>query len=109
MNTETLRTRIGKYRVRRLLGSGGMGRVFLAEDPDIGREVAIKLVTLDNDPQARERFLREAQTMGRLNHPNIVTLLEFGVDRDAPFLVLDFLSGTDLSQWMHQPQTPTSC
>jgi len=91
---------IGKYTVKRLLGSGGMGRVYLAVDPDIGREVAIKLVTLGSDPQASERFLREAQTMGRLNHPNIVTLLEFGVDQQSPFLVLEFLSGEDLSQWM---------
>lgn len=97
-------TQIGKYRVLRLLGSGGMGRVYLAEDPDIGRQVAIKRVTLGADPQARERFIREAQTMGRLNHPNIVTLLEYGVDGDTPFLVLEFLSGEDLSQWMLRPQ-----
>lgn len=105
MNSETLPAQIGKYWVKRLLGSGGMGRVFLAVDPDIGREVAIKLVTLGKDPQANERFLREAQTMGRLNHPNIVTLLEFGVDQQNPFLVLEFLSGEDLSQWMHRPQS----
>lgn len=97
-------TQIGKYRVLRLLGSGGMGRVYLAQDPDIGRQVAIKRVTLGADPQARERFIREAQTMGRLNHPNIVTLLEYGVDADTPFLVLEFLSGEDLSQWMLRPQ-----
>ncbi|MGE4073090.1 MAG: serine/threonine protein kinase [Lysobacterales bacterium] len=105
MNTDTHPKQIGKYWVKRLLGTGGMGRVFLAVDPDIGREVAIKLVTLGRDPQANERFLREAQTMGRLNHPNIVTLLEFGVDQQSPFLVLEFLSGEDLSQWMHRPQT----
>lgn len=105
MNIETLPAHIGKYRVKRLLGSGGMGHVFLAVDPDIGREVAIKLVTLGKDPQAKERFLREAQTMGRLNHPNIVTLLEFGVDQQSPFLVLEFLSGEDLSQWMRKPQS----
>lgn len=105
VNSETLPAQIGKYWVKRLLGSGGMGRVFLAVDPDIGREVAIKLVTLGKDPQANERFLREAQTMGRLNHPNIVTLLEFGVDQQNPFLVLEFLSGEDLSQWMHRPQS----
>jgi eukaryotic-like serine/threonine-protein kinase len=104
VNAEALPAQIGKYWVKRLLGSGGMGRVFLAVDPDIGREVAIKLVTLGKDPQANERFLREAQTMGRMNHPNIVTLLEFGVDQQTPFLVLEFLSGEDLSQWMHRAQ-----
>jgi serine/threonine protein kinase len=97
--------RIGKYRVLRLLGAGGMGRVYLAVDPDIGREVAIKQVTLSADPLARQRFLREAQTMGRLNHPNIVTLLEFGVDAEAPFLVLELLSGEDGGTWMMRPHT----
>lgn len=105
MNAAPLPTQIGKYRVKRLLGAGGMGRVFLASDPDIGRDVAIKLVTLGSDPQAGERFLREAQTMGRMNHPNIATLLEFGVDQGTPFLVLEFLSGEDLSQWMLRPHT----
>lgn len=105
MNSGGQPAQIGKYWVKRLLGTGGMGRVFLAVDPDIGREVAIKLVTLGCDPQASERFLREAQTMGRLNHPNIVTLLEFGVDQQSPFLVLEFLSGEDLSQWMLRPHT----
>jgi serine/threonine-protein kinase len=105
VNSGALPAQIGKYWVKRLLGTGGMGRVFLALDPDIGREVAIKLVTLGSDPQASERFLREAQTMGRLNHPNIVTLLEFGVDQQSPFLVLEFLSGEDLSQWMLRPHT----
>lgn len=97
--------RIGKYQVQRLLGSGGMGRVYLATDPDIGRQVAIKQVTLATDPQARERFVREAQTMGRLNHPNITTLLEFSADGDAPFLVLELLSGEDLTQWLHRPHS----
>ena len=105
MNSAALPAQIGKYWVKKLLGTGGMGRVFLAVDPDIGREVAIKLVTLGSDPQANERFLREAQTMGRMNHPNIVTLLEFGVDQQSPFLVLEFLSGEDLSQWMLRPHT----
>lgn len=97
--------RIGKYQVRRLLGSGGMGRVYLAVDPDIGREVAIKQVTLSADPQARERFVREAQTMGRLNHPNITTLLEFSADAAAPFLVLELLTGEDLTQWLCRPHS----
>lgn len=91
---------IGKYRIQRLLGSGGMGRVYAAIDPDIGRTVAIKQITLSADPQARVRFVTEARTMGRLNHPNITTLLEFNAEAEPPFLVLEFLSGTDLSQWL---------
>lgn len=95
--------RIGKYLIRRLLGSGGMGRVYEALDPDIDRPVAIKQITLAADPQARERFVSEARTMGRLNHPNITTLLEFNADAEPPFLVLELLSGEDLSQWMLRP------
>jgi serine/threonine-protein kinase len=96
---------IGKYRIERLLGSGGMGKVFLGIDPDIGRQVAIKIVSLDSGTDARERFLREARTMGRLNHPNIVTLLEFGVEGDTPYLVLEYLGGHDLSEWIREPHT----
>jgi len=96
---------IGKYRIIRLLGSGGMGRVYLGIDPDIGREVAIKVIQLDRaaGDGARERFLREARAMGRLNHPNIVTLLEYGVEADTPYLVLEFLQGEDLSEWLQRP------
>lgn len=97
--------RIGKYQVQRLLGSGGMGRVYQALDPDIGRAVAIKQITLAADPQARERFVSEARTMGRLNHPNITTLLEFNAEAEPPFLVLELLSGEDLSQWLLRPHT----
>lgn len=96
---------IGKYRIERLLGSGGMGKVFLGIDPDIGRQVAIKIVSLDSGSDARERFLREARTMGRLNHPNIVTLLEFGVEGDTPYLVLEYLGGQDLSEWIRESHT----
>lgn len=96
---------IGKYRIERLLGSGGMGKVFLGIDPDIGRQVAIKIVSLDSGSDARERFLREARTMGRLNHPNIVTLLEFGVEGETPYLVLEYLGGQDLSEWIREPHT----
>jgi len=70
---------MGKYLVHSLLGSGGMGCVYLAEDPDIGRRVAIKIVMIGADADSRERFRREAQTLGRLNHPNIVTLLNTAI------------------------------
>ncbi len=105
MNALVVPSHIGKYEVLSLLGSGGMGRVYLALDPDIGRQVAIKQVTLSADSEARTRFVREAQAMGRLNHPNIITLLEYGVDGDTPFLVLELLSGVDLSVWMKAPHT----
>ncbi len=105
MNALVVPSHIGKYEVLHLLGSGGMGRVYLALDPDIGRKVAIKQVTLSADSEARARFVREAQAMGRINHPNIITLLEYGVDGDSPFLVLELLSGVDLSVWAKAPHT----
>ncbi|PIQ36528.1 MAG: hypothetical protein COW59_12030 [Lysobacterales bacterium CG17_big_fil_post_rev_8_21_14_2_50_64_11] len=102
---QTLPPLIGKYRISRLLGSGGMGRVYLGTDPDIGRQVAIKMIHLGagSGDDARERFVREARTMGRLNHPNIVTLLEYGVAGETPYLVLEFVQGEDLSDWLRRP------
>ena len=96
---------LGKYRPLRLLGSGGMGSVYLAEDPDIGRRVAIKLVSIGSDADSRARFRREAKTLGQLSHPNIVTLYEYGEHEGQQFLVLEYLAGQDLSEWMEQPHT----
>jgi serine/threonine protein kinase len=102
---ETFPSQMGKYLVRGLLGSGGMGSVYLAEDPDIGRQVAIKIVSVGADPDSRERFRREAQMLGRLNHPNIVTLLEYGEHQGQQYLVLEYLPGADLSTWMRTPRS----
>src|SRR5258708_6495171 len=66
---------IGRYAFRRLLGSGGMGVVVAAHDPELDREVAIKLVVSDHD-DADARPVREAQAMARLSHPNVVTVYE---------------------------------
>src|SRR6516162_6025981 len=63
---------IGKYRVKRELGRGGMGAVYLAEQPGLGREVAIKELIQSADPVALKRFLQEAQVMARTSHPNLV-------------------------------------
>ncbi len=92
-------TRIGKYDVLSVLGRGGMGVVYKAIDPQIGRPVAIKvlLADFDSDDMLR-RFYSEAQSTGQLQHPNIVTLYELG-DRDgAPYLVMEFLEGESLDK-----------
>jgi len=94
-----LPSQIGKFTIVRLLGSGAMGRVYLAEDPDIGRKVAIKVLAGSTDQDAINRFRVEAQAVGKLIHPNIVMLLEFGVHDDAPFLVMEYLRGEDLDRW----------
>ncbi len=96
--------KIGKFRVLRLLGQGAMGRVFLAEDPLIDRQVAIKVMTAEGDDEARERFRNEARTAGQLSHPNIVQLHEFGFHQGQPYLVMEYLVGESLDHWLARPQ-----
>jgi serine/threonine protein kinase len=89
---------IGRYKIRRILGSGGMGLVVAAHDPQLGRLVAIKLVTR-NSKEARARLVREAQAMARLSHPNVVTahrVMRFG---DRAGIVMDLVEGETLAAW----------
>jgi serine/threonine protein kinase len=92
--------RLGPYRILRVLGSGGMGVVFLAEDPQLQRLVALKamLPTLAASGTAKQRFLREARTAAALKHDHIVTIHQVGEDRGAPFLAMEFLDGESLSE-----------
>lgn len=95
---------IAKYRILRLLGQGAMGRVFLAEDPMIDRKVAIKVMSVEGDEEARQRFRQEARTVGQLSHPNIVHLYDFGFHEGAPYLVMEYLEGESLDRWLlHSP------
>jgi len=87
---------IGKYQIVERIGSGGFGTVFKAWDPDIKRNVAIKSCLLGKEFQAR--FFQEAELAGRLQHPNITTVYEFGMEGETPYIVQEFLSGEDLSQ-----------
>jgi predicted Ser/Thr protein kinase len=91
---------LGKYRILRPLGQGAMGEVFLAEDPVLGREVAIKTVrpggTFGEDAWAR--FQHEARVVGGLNHPHIVTVYDFGDDQGTHFLVMEYVPGKDLEK-----------
>jgi serine/threonine-protein kinase len=91
-------TRIGKYEILSRLGQGAMGEVYLARDPLIGREVAIKTIAAAHaqGEESRERFLREARAAGTLNHPNLVTIHEFGEDGGMLFLVMEYVPGEDL-------------
>jgi eukaryotic-like serine/threonine-protein kinase len=91
---------IGKYQIVRVLGQGGMGRVYEAVDPVIGRRVAIKTisVTLVADEEVRARFFREAQAAGRLSHYNLITIYDIGEVDDSPYIVMEYLEGCDLSR-----------
>jgi len=92
-------TRIGKYEVECVIGEGSMGVVYRATDPLINRRVAIKVMTdaVAQDVALRERFLREAQTAGSLQHPNVVTIYDFGEVDDHLFIALEYVEGNDLA------------
>ena len=96
--------RIGKYVIGDMLGQGGMGAVMLARDPDLDREVALKLIMPHRLrlPQARERFLREARAMARLSDPHIVQVHAFEPDADPPYLVMERVHGEDLKQLLQR-------
>ncbi len=93
--------KLGKYEIRKLLGRGNMGMVFLAHDPVLERDVAIKVMAGSsiNDAEMRERFEREAKAVARLHHPNIVTIHDLGYDQQgSPFIAMELLEGTDLEE-----------
>ena len=101
---------LGRYEVERELGKGAMGAVYLGRDPRINRVVAIKTMALSAEfegtdlAQARERFFREAETAGRLSHPNIVTIYDAGEEQDLAYIAMEFLEGKDLTQYTHADQ-----
>jgi len=93
---------LGRYEIVRELGQGAMGTVYLGRDPKINREVAIKTLAYSRVdetelPMIKERFFREAEAAGRLNHPGIVTIFDAGEEHDLTYLAMEFLSGEDLS------------
>lgn len=88
--------RIGRYEVLNLLGQGGMGLLYLARDPVIDRHVALKLLKVDND-DLRRRFVREARSAGRLQHPNIVTVYDVGDHDGELFIAMEYIDGDTLA------------
>jgi hypothetical protein len=101
---------LGRYQIDRQLGRGAMGAVYLGHDPKIGRQVAIKTMALSAEfdgaelTEARARFFREAETAGRLQHRDIVTIFDAGEDQDLAYIAMEYLKGHDLQRYT----TPTS-
>src|SRR6266540_6697959 len=91
-------TRVGPYEIVGWLGAGGMGEVYRARDPRLGREVAIKLIpeTFAKDASRLHRFEQEARSAGQLNHPNILTVYDVGTHQGAPYVVSELLEGESL-------------
>jgi eukaryotic-like serine/threonine-protein kinase len=100
--------RIGKYLIKGELGRGGMGAVYLAEQPGLGREVAIKELILSAvaDPTALKRFMQEAQVMARTSHPNLVQVHDLETIGDANYIVLEFVRGKSLRDRINQSTLP---
>jgi len=96
--------KLGKFEIRRVLGNGAMGEVYLGVDPSIGREVAIKTIlpAAAQGGDAKERFAREARAAGVLNHPNLVTIYEFGEDQGVLYIAMEFVKGHDLDELIQQ-------
>jgi len=98
--------RLGRYEVERHLGRGGMGDVYLVHDTVISRKAALKTIRVDADVdpkqaiEIRQRFYREGKIAGQLSHPNIVTVYDVGEDLGMSYIVMEFVDGQTLTQWM---------
>lgn len=92
-------SRIGRYRILRELGSGGMGIVYIAYDESLNRRVALKLLLRETSTTAR-RLRREAQAMARINHANVVQIFEVGEHQDQLFVAMEYIEGVSLTRWL---------
>lgn len=96
-DAQALPARVGRYEIKSFLGQGGMGRLYLATDPMLGRPLAIKLIRNElEDRDVRARFMQEARAAGGLKHPNIVTVFDVGEHEGHPFIAMEFVAGETL-------------
>jgi len=102
--------RIAHYRIVSLLGQGGMGAVYLADDTRLGRRVALKILPpeMAADPERMQRFVQEARLASALTHPNVATIYEIGEDRDLRFLAMEYVDGQPLTDHIRQGPLKTT-
>jgi serine/threonine protein kinase len=100
---------LAHYRIKSLLGEGGIGLVFLAEDTQLARPVALKVIKpeLARAPRVQDRFLREAQATAAIKHDHIVTIYQVGRDDDTLFLAMEYLRGLSLQGWLDRGRKPS--
>ncbi|HVK87088.1 MAG TPA: protein kinase [Kofleriaceae bacterium] len=101
-------TRVGRYEVTSLVGAGAMGRVYAAIDTELNRTIALKLVRARRGADADRRLLREARTMAKLAHPNVVTVHDVGMFGEQVFLAMELIEGETLRTWLAQSRRPRS-
>jgi len=101
-------THLGRYEIRSLLGAGGMGEVYLARDPKINRDVAIKVIpaAFSADAERLRRFEQEAQAAGALNHPNILSIFDVDTHDGSPYVVSELLEGETVREQLHGAALP---
>jgi len=104
---------LARYRLRRVLGEGAMGQVWLADDPELSRSVAIKLVRAQTGERSRvhaQRLAREARAMARISHPNVVQIFDVGTPGDDTevFIVMEYVDGETLERWLSRPRGRTA-
>jgi serine/threonine protein kinase/tetratricopeptide (TPR) repeat protein len=109
--TLTQGDRLGRYEILSSIGAGGMGEVWRARDTELNREVAVKVLPakVADSPDRRKRFEREARATAALNHPNLLTVHDVGIDHDQPYIVTELLEGETLRRVLrHGPPPPVS-
>src|SRR6184192_2745189 len=99
----SVRERLGQYEILGALGAGGMGEVYSARDPVLGRKVAIKVlpIRLSEDVETLARFTHEARSASSLNHPNIVTIHDIDTEHGRPYIVMEYIDGRDLRSYVN--------
>src|SRR6476661_10780759 len=98
------KTQLGRYEIRSLLGAGGMGEVYLAQDTSLNRSVALKILPAEvaSNQDRMRRFKQEATAAASLNHPNIAHIYEVGVASDLNFIAMEYVDGSTLREKIHK-------